>query len=180
MSNLLQICPKKVTSISVTIIENLKLFDKSNQTNVFKLEVTTHSPIFKHWSSFVQKITIGMLKVVLRGNNLENKLGLVFGSNLHSNHLQMTKCYLHLKEGQETFSNHLTNMKTIILRYYGKLWNVRQHCHNYTPSTWIYTHQHISNFNFQRRMFGICCVWVSCKFSNRLGIICTLTKKKHV
>jgi hypothetical protein len=55
-----------------------------------------------------------MLIVVLRGNNLDNRLGLVFESNLHSNHLQMTKCYLHSKEGQQTFSIQLTNIKTII------------------------------------------------------------------
>ena len=34
-----------------------------------------------------------MSRVVLRGTDLEIKLGLVFQSNLYSNHLQMTKCY---------------------------------------------------------------------------------------
>ena len=46
---------------------------------------------------------IGMLRVVSRGNKLEIKLG--FQSNLHSNHLQMTKCCTHSKEGQYTYSN---------------------------------------------------------------------------
>ena len=37
--------------------------------------------------------------VVLRGNNLEIKLGLVFGSNLHSHHLQMTNVTLVQRRG---------------------------------------------------------------------------------
>jgi hypothetical protein len=41
-----------------------------------------------------------ILIVVLRGDDLEIKLGLVFLSNLHSNHLQMTKCYPRSKAEQ--------------------------------------------------------------------------------
>jgi len=36
---------------------------------------------------------VGMSVVVLRDNNLEIKLGLFYWLNIHSNHLQMTKCY---------------------------------------------------------------------------------------
>ena len=36
--------------------------------------------------------------VDLRGNNLNFKVGLVLWPNLHSNPLQMMKCYPHLKE----------------------------------------------------------------------------------
>jgi hypothetical protein len=53
--------------------------------------------------------------MVPRVSNLDIKLGLVFLSNLHSNHLLMTKCYLHSKEGKYTYSNQLTNLETIIL-----------------------------------------------------------------
>jgi hypothetical protein len=38
----------------------------------------------------------GISIMVVRDNNLENELGLVFP---HSNHLQMTKCYPHSKRG---------------------------------------------------------------------------------
>ena len=48
-----------------------------------------------------------MSTVVLRANILEIKLRfsllLLLLSNLHSNHLQMTKCYPHSKEGQYTY-----------------------------------------------------------------------------
>jgi hypothetical protein len=59
-----------------------------------------------------------MLIVVLRGNNLEIKLRLVFflKLNLHSNQLQMTKCYPHAKEGGHyTYCNQLTILETIVL-----------------------------------------------------------------
>ena len=52
--------------------------------------------------------------VVLRDSILEIEFGLVFLSNLHSNHLQLTKCYLHSKEGQHNYLNELTNLDTII------------------------------------------------------------------
>ena len=44
MPNFPQICLENVTSISVTIAEGLKLYDKFNRTDVCKLEVTTHGP----------------------------------------------------------------------------------------------------------------------------------------
>ena len=53
--------------------------------------------------------------VVLRGNNLEIQLGLVSLLNLHSNHLQITNCYPHSKQGQYIYSNHLTNLEIVIL-----------------------------------------------------------------
>ena len=68
--------------------------------------------------------------MVLRGNNLEMKLGLVFLSNPHSSQLQMTKCYPCSKEGQYTYSNQLTKLETIILWFFGKLCNLRQWWHN--------------------------------------------------
>ena len=40
--------------------------------------------------------------MVLRGNILEIKLGLVFLLNLHLNYLHMTKCYPRSKEGRYT------------------------------------------------------------------------------
>ena len=77
-----------------------------------------------------------MLVSVMKGNNLEIKLGLVFFlSNLQSNRFQMTKYYPYSKEGQYTYSNQLTNLETIILWFLGKLCNLRQWCYNYTPST---------------------------------------------
>jgi hypothetical protein len=53
--------------------------------------------------------------VVSRGNNLDIKLGLL---KLHSNHLQIAKCYPHLKEGQYTYSYQLTHLETILLRFF--------------------------------------------------------------
>ena len=53
--------------------------------------------------------------VVLRGINLEIELGLVFISNHHLDHLQMTKYYPHSKEGNCFYSNKLTNFETIVL-----------------------------------------------------------------
>ena len=58
---------------------------------------------------------MGMSIVVLRGNNLEIRLGLVFGMNLHSNHLQMRTRYPHLKEEQYTYSNQRTKLEVFIL-----------------------------------------------------------------
>ena len=59
--------------------------------------------------------------MVLRGNNLKIKLGLGFLLNLHSNHLEMTKCYPHSKEGQYNYSNQLTNLEIIMSSFFGKL-----------------------------------------------------------
>ena len=56
-----------------------------------------------------------MSLVALKGNYLGSQLGLVFWSNLHSNHLQMTKCYPHSKERQYTYLNELTNLQIISL-----------------------------------------------------------------
>ena len=58
---------------------------------------------------------MGMSIVVLRGNNLEIRLGLVFGMNLHSNHLQMRTRYPHSKEEQYTYSNQRTKLEVFIL-----------------------------------------------------------------
>jgi hypothetical protein len=46
-----------------------------------------------------------------------------FLSNFHSNHLQMTKCYLLSKEGWYTYSNYLTHLETIILWFLGSFCN---------------------------------------------------------
>jgi hypothetical protein len=56
--------------------------------------------------------------MVLGGSNLKTKLGLDFLLNRHSNHLQMTKYCLHLKEEQYTYSNQLTNLETIVYFYF--------------------------------------------------------------
>ena len=61
------------------------------------------------------EIIMGMSVVVLRGNNLEIRLGLVFGLNLHSNHLQMRTRYPHSKEEHYTYSNQCTKLKVLIL-----------------------------------------------------------------
>ena len=53
----------------------------------------------------MQEIIRGMLKLVLQGNKLEINFGLVFRSNLHLKHLQITKCYTRSKEGQYTYLN---------------------------------------------------------------------------
>ena len=55
--------------------------------------------------------------MVLQGIHLEMNLGLVFWSNLHLNHLQMTKCYPRSKAGRYTYTNQLTNLGTIILYF---------------------------------------------------------------
>jgi hypothetical protein len=62
--------------------------------------------------------------MVQGGNNLGFKLGLVFLSNLHSNHLQMTKCYPHSNEENYTYSNQLTNLEAIIFFFFRKLCNL--------------------------------------------------------
>ena len=54
---------------------------------------------------------IEMPIVVLRGNSLEIKLGLVLWSNLHSYHLQMKNCTLIKKRG-----NIPTQMRSQILK----------------------------------------------------------------
>ena len=56
--------------------------------------------------------------MVLRGNGLEMKLGLVFWLNLNSNHLRMTKRYPHSKEGQYIYSNQLKNIEAIIVWFF--------------------------------------------------------------
>ena len=76
----------------------------------------------------------------LESSNLVIELRLVILSNLHSNHLQMTKCYPCSKEGQHTYPNQLTNLETIILWIFWKFCNLWQWCQNCTPSTWIYCH----------------------------------------
>ena len=38
--------------------------------------------------------------------------------------------------------------------FFGKLCNLRQRCRNCDPSTWIYTHQHMSNQKFQQVFRG--------------------------
>ena len=50
MPNFPQMCPINMTSISTTIVEILKFFDKSNHTNICKIEVTTHNPNFRCWN----------------------------------------------------------------------------------------------------------------------------------
>ena len=62
---------------------------------------------------------IGVSIVVLRGSNLDLKVGLVFWSNLHSNHLQMTKCYPHSKEGRYPYSKQLTYLEINFLWFWG-------------------------------------------------------------
>jgi hypothetical protein len=55
--------------------------------------------------------------VVLRGNKLEIKLGLVFLSNLYLNRLQMTRCYPHSME--LTLPSTLLNSQTYSLWEFG-------------------------------------------------------------
>ena len=69
--------------------------------------------------------------MVLKDNNLEIELLLIFWSSLHLSNLQMTKCYPHPKEGRYTYLNKFTNLETIILWFFGKLCNLRQQCHNH-------------------------------------------------
>ena len=58
---------------------------------------------------------MGMSIMVLRGNNLEIKLGLVFMIEPPLKSSLIDKTYPHSKEGQYTYSNRLTNLETIIL-----------------------------------------------------------------
>ena len=55
----------------------------------------------------------------LERQQLRNTIGVGFLSNLHSNYLQMTRCYPHSKEGQYTYSNQLTNLETIFYGFLG-------------------------------------------------------------
>jgi hypothetical protein len=48
------------------------LFDKSNYIDVCMLEVTIHIPTFKHWSSIMYQIIIGISIVTLRGTKNTN------------------------------------------------------------------------------------------------------------
>ena len=50
--------------------------------------MTTHNLNFRYWGSFIYEIIIRLSTLVSRGYNLQNKLGLVFWYDLHSNHLQ--------------------------------------------------------------------------------------------
>ena len=102
MPNFPQICLENVTYISMTVVEDLEFFNKSNCMDVCRLEVTTPNPSFEHWNYVKWEIIIGMSTVVSRSNNLEFKLGLVCWLKLHLNHLQTTKCYPRSKEGQYT------------------------------------------------------------------------------
>ena len=129
MPNFPQICPQNVTSISTTVVEDLKFsFDKYNYKVVCKLEVTDYS------QSKLKKVV-----VVSRGSNLEFKLGLVFGWNLHSNLLRMTICYPCSKDIPTEINSQI--LKSLLCDFFfGKLCMLRQQCHNCTPSTWICTH----------------------------------------
>ena len=90
-----------------------------------------------------------------------------------------TKSHDELKNNSNILTyNQLTNLETMILWFLGEFCNLRQRCHDCTPSTWIYTQQHKSNLKFQQQMLRICCVWVSCKFWDQLGIICTYGSTK--
>ena len=61
---------KNVTSIATTVAEDLKpSFDKSNRTDVCKLEVTTHRFKIQMKNFCYVGIIIGMSIMVLRGNN---------------------------------------------------------------------------------------------------------------
>ena len=135
-------------SISATMAEDLKLFYKSNHIDVYKLEVTTQSLNFKTLKFYYVGNFDRNINSRLEGHHLINQLRVGFVDlNLHSNHLQMRECYPHLEEGQYT----PTQISSKILRllffdYLRMLCNFLGHQHyNCTPSTCIYTHQHMSN-----------------------------------
>ena len=116
----------------------------------------------------------GMSIVILRGNSLKSILGLgFFLIQPPRKSPQNEKCYFHSKEGQYTYSNQLANLESLFYDFFGKFCILRQRCHKCAPSTWIYTHHHMSNYIFQRLMFKICWVWVSFIFLDQLEIIGT-------
>ena len=86
--------------------------------------------------------------MTLKGNNLKIKLGLVFLSNLHSNQLQMPNITLIQKrDAIHLLKSIHKSWKLFFFSFSGKLCNLRQQCHNCALSTWIYTHQQMSNQN---------------------------------
>lgn len=68
-----------MTSISATIAEDLNFLDKFNLIDFLQVRGDySYNLDFKHQSYVMYEIIIGMSIVVLRSNNFDIKLGLVF------------------------------------------------------------------------------------------------------
>jgi hypothetical protein len=89
--------------------------------------------------------------VVLRGNNLEIRLGLVIWSNFHWNHLQMTNWYPHSKDNKQptydqyTYLNQINSqiLKPLLCKFLGNFatWGsgaiIARLLHNLHPPTHV-------------------------------------------
>ena len=102
--------------------------------------------------------------VVLRGSNLEIKLGLVFFIKPPLKLSPNEKILPSFKRGYN-YGNQLTNLGTIILWFFGKLCNLRQCCHNYM-SMWkvCTTTNTCPTKNSSRRCLGYVVFECSAKF----------------
>ena len=83
--------------------------------------------------------------MVSRSRNLEIESRLDFLSNLHLIILKWQNATLDQKKGNTPTQISSRILKPLFCDSFGKLWNLRQRYHNYTPSTWIYAHQDMSN-----------------------------------
>ena len=80
-----------------------------------------------------------MSKVGLRGNNLEIKLGLFFIKPPPKSSPNYKNATLIPKRGNIPTQINLQILKPLFCNFGGSLYNLRQQCHNYAPSIWIYT-----------------------------------------
>ena len=102
---------------------------------------------------------------VLRGNNLDIKLRLVFQWNLRWNHLLMTRCYPLSKRSNIPIQMSSQFLKPLFYDFWGIFtiwgWGVTtMHLpHGFTPTNTCPTK------NFNSSFFRIWCVWGSCKIS---------------
>ena len=101
-----------------------------------------------------------MSMVVLRGNHLWIKLGLVFIESPIQKNSKGPNATLTQKKGNIHTQINSHMLKLIFCDSFGKLCNLRQWCHNYPPSTWIYTTNTWPTKNSSNECLGyVHCVW---------------------
>ena len=93
--------------------------------------------------------------MVLRGNNLEIKFGLVFFIKTPLKQSSNDKMLPSFKAGAiYLLTSTYKSLKPLFGGFFGKLCNLRQQCHNYTPSTWITPTNTCPTKNSNRRCLG--------------------------